>query len=131
MLASLLMASAVSAQSGTNAAPQQAPNASCAKAALQKRDATVATAVDAFAAAFKNALLGRTSAVSGALDTANKKNRKNAMKKAAQAFRDGKKSARKIFDASRKSAWDAFRTDMKACGETTADEHGNAGQDNL
>lgn len=130
MLASLIGASAVFAQSGTNTT-EQMPNASCAKAAVQKRDAAMAVAVDAFSTTFKSALIGRTNTVSAALDATNKKSRKNTMKNATQVFREGKKSARKTFDASRKSIWNTFRADMKSCGGTEADEHGNVGEDSL
>lgn len=131
MVASLGMANAVFAQSGTSTPAQQAPNASCAKAVVQKRDAAVTIAIDAFAASFKSALVNRTNAVSAALDITNKKSRKDTMKNAVQTFRKAKKAGRKTFDASRKSAWDAFRADMKNCGEANTDEQGNAGEDNL
>lgn len=128
--ASLIMTSAAFAQSEKKITAEQLPDASCVKTAVQKRSTAVTVAVDAFAAAFKNALADRTNAVSAALDITNKKSRKNAMKNAAQTFRKTKKAARKTFDATRKSAWDGFRADMKNCGGNS-DEHGNAGEDNL
>lgn len=130
MLAPLVIAGAVFAQSGT-VATEQTSNASCVKTAVQKRESAVAVAVDAFSAAFKSALLNRANAVSAALDITNKKSRKNAMKNTTQTFRKEKKAARKTFDASRKSSWEVFRADMKNCGEAPIDEHGNEREDNL
>jgi hypothetical protein len=99
----------------------------CVKTAVEKRDNAVIAALDAFHTGVKQALTTRRDALRAAWDVSDKNQRKTAIRAAWSAFDGTWKKARRGMETAKKTAWNAYRTDAKACrgqGEETRTSEG-------
>lgn len=105
--------------------PSPSPALSCVKAAVDKRETAIQSAMDTFHNSVKTALQNRKTALLAAWNITNTQQRKAAILKAWQTFRTEYKNAKKAFNDARKAAWTQFGADRKACkGQPTGEEQG-------
>ena len=133
---SLLAATAlpVFAQTATTApatapSPRRTVDVACIQSAIEKRDTTIATAVNAHAVVQTTAIAARKAALKAAWALTDQKARRAALRDAWKAFTVTSKAARKAFRDSQRTAWKQFNTDRKTCGSGVSDDPGNEGHD--
>lgn len=105
----------------------------CMQTAVTKRDNAIISAFDAFSASAKTALTARRDALNAAWGIANRKERKAAIKKAWDDFKNATKTARRTLNQARETAWRQFKTDALACknqGVPTSDDIGSKSYEN-
>lgn len=121
ILGTLLFSSTALAKGTSTSTPSSTVrqvNSTCVTAAVNKRDASIKTAQDAFSKAMTDARSTRKSALSAASNLTDKAAKKSARKAAETAFKDASKTARDAFRNARKLAQDQFETGRKACKTT-------------
>lgn len=92
-------------------------DATCVKAAVEKREGAVATAFDAKSTCIKNALIARkNSLVNAWANKTDVKERNSAIKTAWDTFRQTKNDCQKTYKDAITNTWKQFRTDAKNCG---------------
>lgn len=101
-------------------------DSACMQAAVEKRDSAIIAGVDTYTASVKAGLQTRKDAIKAAWALTDKTARNNAMKAAWAAFQGTWKKASQGMKAVKKTAWQTFRTDAKACGQTGADSSGES-----
>ena len=94
------------------------------QAAVEKRDTAIIAGVDTYTASVKAALQTRKDAIKAAWALTDKNARNNAIKAAWTAFQGTWKKTSQGMKATKKTAWQTFRADAKACGQTGADSSG-------
>ncbi len=87
----------------------------CAQTAVAKREAALATAVDAYYTSMKSAMTTRAAALSAAWGQTDASARETAIRAAHTAFRTSAKTATATVRTARKEAWKTFKADAKAC----------------
>lgn len=90
-------------------------DAACAKAAVTTRDNVFVTALEAYLASHKAAILARKDAVVKAFDATDPKARKDQIKAAEKAYKASHKSAEKKWKSSREDSQEKFEDDMEEC----------------
>jgi hypothetical protein len=99
---------------------------SCVKAAVEKREKAMQTALESFTKSVNSALKDREKALSDAWDMSDATKRKAAIKKAWETFTTTSKTAKKTFNSAGKSAWATYKNDTKKCkGANTSEESSN------
>jgi hypothetical protein len=91
----------------------------CMQNAVEKRDAAMIAAFDAFHTSAAAALTTRKTALKDAWGKTGDE-RKAALKDAWKTFQDSWKMAAKTLREAKKTAWKTFRTEAKACGGTSS-----------
>ena len=87
----------------------------CMKSAIQKRDASINTAVGILATSWQSALTARSTELQAAWDLTDLNARRTAIKAAWDKYTKSMREARSTFRSARKTAWRLYRTDAKAC----------------
>lgn len=90
-------------------------NGACMSTAVEKRDNAILVSLDAYTLSIKTALEMRRDVLKAAWLLTDKSAREAAIKAAHQAFQGTWKKAATALKSSRKSAWQAFKVDAKAC----------------
>ncbi len=99
----------------------------CLQNAIEKRDSALITGLTAQSSSIISALTARKDAVKAALVLPTKAEVHTARKTANAAFEKSTKAAHVTMKTVRTSTWSAYRTDAKACGQTTEEmEHPTA-----
>ncbi len=91
----------------------------CIKTAVVKREDALIAGFDTYAAALKSARQIRRDALSAAWDKTVAIERRAAVKAADRAFSEATKVARKTWNETRRSIWNTFTADRKACNVPT------------
>lgn len=129
VLASLVFAvfAYVKAENATPTPPTTTGvNLACMQTAVEKRDNAIISAWDALTASIKTALSVRRDALKAAWGISDKRERRDAIRKAWTDFKNTKKEASRAFNQARKDAWKQFKTDARACKATaTYETEGN------
>lgn len=99
---------------GTNSS-KPAVDTACVQTAVAKREAALATAVDAYYTSMKSAMSTRAAALATAWGQADATTREAAIRAAHTAFRTSAKTATSTMRTARKASWQTFKTDAKAC----------------
>lgn len=107
----------------TPSAPGNTLNVTCIQNAVEKRDSTMITAHSTFNTAIVNALTVRKDALKAAWAKPTRQERTAARKAAYDAFKVSQRNAHDTLRSTRKTAWNTFDTEMKACG-VTKEAHG-------
>ncbi len=93
-------------------------DASCMQEAVGDREEALLAAFSDFHDELEEALSARKEALNTAWGMSNMKDRRKAIGDAMKAWKSDHKTAFKGLRDERKSAWDAFKTAAKSCGET-------------
>lgn len=99
-------------------------DATCMQTAVEKRDTALMAGVDTYTASVKSALQVRKDAIKAAWALTDKTARNAANKAAWTAFQGTWRKASQAMKATKKTVWQTFRTEAKACGQTGADSSG-------
>ena len=102
--------------SSSTAANTKSIRNACAAAAIDKRETSIISASDANAAAIKNSLTNRKAGLIKLYTEGKTEGRKDERKAVWSAFSSSTRSAMNDMRTARKSAWDNFQKDMRACG---------------
>ena len=97
-------------------------DATCAAAAVEKRENALIAGLDTFNASMKTALQTRATALKDAWSKTTRPEQNTARKSSRQAFETASKSARTALKEARKSAWETWKSDIKACGGSGSEE---------
>ena len=87
----------------------------CQQMAIEKRDASIATARTTYNQAMAQALLVRTAAEKALVEVTNTEEKKEALKKVVETYRISAKAAQTTLTNARKATWVTFENDTKAC----------------
>jgi len=90
-------------------------NITCVKAAVERRETAIQSALDNFYNSVKTALQTRKSDLSVAWTNSEKNARRTAIKTAWQNFKVSKNSAIQTFRKAKIAAWQQFKIDRKNC----------------
>lgn len=90
--------------------------AACVGAALDKRENSLITGLDAFNSAVKTAITNRLAGLKDAWSQTDKKIKLEKRIAAYKAFKTETQTANNNMRTARVNAWKTFDTDMKACG---------------
>lgn len=96
--------------------PTATLNVSCIQNAVEKRDSAIIIAHDTFNTSIINALTIRKDALKLAWAKEARQDRTSARKATYDVFKISQKNAHRALRAVRKTSWDTFNTEMKACG---------------
>ncbi len=102
----------------------------CIQTAVETRDTAIITAFDTYAVAVKAALTTRKDALKAGWALAIAKERRTAIMSAWKAYKTALQTARGALKASKKLAWDGFKTASKACKPTKTQDNTNQSVDN-
>lgn len=109
---------------GTKNKPTIKPNATldvaCVKAAIAKRDSSIATAWTTKATQLQAAFSLRSTQTQAAWDIATAKERSEALKTAWKTFQDTEKTVNKSFIVSKNDSWKTYKQEIKKCGTKAA-----------
>ncbi len=110
--------------------PKKTLDVACIQAAVDKREAAIIAALDTYHSAAKTAFETRRSALQAAWAITDRAERRAALKAAWAAFRKSTREASSTFRKARRTAWEQYRTDRKACGTSaTSDDTSREGND--
>lgn len=98
-------------------------NVSCIQNAVEKRDSAIIVAHGTFNTSIVNALTIRKDALKTAWAKPTRQERASGRKVAYDTFKASQKSAHEALRSVRKTSWNTFDTDMKACG-VSKEAHG-------
>lgn len=90
----------------------------CMQTAVDRKNTSVRTGLDAFSATMQTALSTRKDARKAALVLSDKDARRTALKAGNSAWKTSMKSARHTLKDAKQAAWNQFGTDRKACKGT-------------
>ena len=96
-------------------APDSNVSLACVRTAVEKRENALIAAWDKFAAAIRSAYETRKADLLAAWNIKDPKERRAAILKAWQKFRENKMAARKAWDEARRHIWEQFKKDRIAC----------------
>lgn len=88
----------------------------CMGTAVDKRESTLITGLDAYNAAVKSALAARRDALKAAWAMTDVGARKDALKKIWHDFNGTQKNQSKLFKTVKKDSWKMFHDERKLCG---------------
>ncbi|MFA7278273.1 MAG: hypothetical protein WC101_04815 [Candidatus Gracilibacteria bacterium] len=98
----------------------------CVFNALDKRDVSTITALDAYNAGVRTALTARKTAITAALALTDETAKKDALKKAGEAYRTAVKKQKDDLKAARKALVTTMSTELKTCGESNTNVRSRA-----
>lgn len=102
----------------------------CMQNAVNKRENTIISSVNIFSASIKSAMEARKSSLNSAWAISDTNERRTAIKKAWNDFKDKNKEATMGFRTEKKQAWKTFYTERKLCGTAgTSDDTSTEGHD--
>lgn len=104
-------------QGNTQNAAISSVQLSCIDAAIDAREIALIAALDPFTAAMKAALEARRLALTEAWKQPTAILRKTALQNAWKSYQGASKAAHDALRAAKKTAWDVFKTSMRACGQ--------------
>lgn len=108
-----------------------AVNVSCIQNAISVRDGAIGSAVGALGTAWQAALQNRSTALQAAWSVTVRKDRRQAINAAWQAFNGSMKTARGNYKTAQHTAWTQFYSARKVCGgNVAADDRMTEGADN-
>lgn len=103
----------------------------CMQIAVDKRETAIIAGVDAYSVTARSALSARKDALKTAWGIADVRERRMALKKVWRDFKFTSEKARKDFKSAKRTVWDQFNKDRKACGSSGAsDDPTNVSADN-
>jgi hypothetical protein len=88
----------------------------CMQNAVEKRETSLITAHDTYAAAVKTALTNRMNALKLVWAQVDKQSRMSKREQAYKAFRTEMQTANSVLRTTKNTSWKNFQTDAKACG---------------
>ena len=115
-LAPLAFAGATTTATSTPAMRKKTIDRACMQAATTKRDTAIIAALDASYNTLKAGLQTRSAAISAGWGIENQADRRAALKKAWDDWKQTAKSGRRTLTDARIAAWKQFQTDRKNCG---------------
>lgn len=90
----------------------------CQQTAIEKRDASIASARNAYNQTMSQALAVRTAGEKSLVEVTNTEEKKVALKKVVEAYRTSAKTAQATLTSARKATWATFEEDTKACRDS-------------
>lgn len=113
---------------GANGQLQLSADASCMRAAIEKRDTAIINGFNAFHAQSVATISTRTTTLGNAW-TKTGEARVAANKAAWATWRENMRTNRNTFRSAKTAAWNQFKTDRTACGVKSSAEAGTSGMD--
>lgn len=108
-----------------NSKPEVVLNVACIQSALDKRENAIITAHNTYSGSITNALTARKDTLKTAWAKPTRQERRVARDAAWKTFKESHRSAHEGLRSTRKTAWNTFDVDMKACG-VSKEAHGES-----